>query len=94
MKNFNNKSKTQNTQAVLRAQNSQLDSLNTAIKKYKADNNIQDKPEDKNDENIKYKKEKNNDIKILSGKIKATLKSYESTKIKNDTLVELKNDKT
>ncbi len=74
-----------NTQAVLVSQNKQLDSLNTAIKKFKADNNIQDKPEDKNDENIKYKKEKNNDIKILSGKIKATLKSYENTKIRNDT---------
>lgn len=73
-----------NTQAVLGSQNKQLDSLNTAIKKYKSDNNIQDTPEDKNNENIKFKKEKNNDIKILSGKIKATLKSYENTKIKND----------
>ncbi len=75
----------QNSRSVLVAQDRELDSLNTVIKKYKSDNNIQDNSEDKSDENLKFKKEKNNDIKVLSGKIKATLKSYEKTKIRNDT---------
>ena len=74
-----------NSQYVLKSQNRELDSLNTVIKKYKSDNNIQDNSEDKADENIKFKKEKNNDVKIVNGKIKATLKSYEKTKIRNDT---------
>jgi capsule polysaccharide export protein KpsE/RkpR len=74
-----------NSQFVLNTQNKEIDSLNSAIKKYKGENNIVDSPEDKSDENIKFKKEKNSDIKILNGKIKATLKSYEKTKIRNDT---------
>ncbi len=74
-----------NSQFVLKVQNREIDSLNTEIKKYKGENNIQDSPEEKLDESIKYKKEKNSDIKILNGKIKATLKSYEKTKIRNDT---------
>jgi len=74
-----------NSQYVLKSQNRELDSLNIVIKKYKSDNNIQDNSEDKADENIKFKKEKNSDVKIVNGKIKATLKSYEKTKIRNDT---------
>ncbi len=70
-----------NTQKVLYFQNKEIDSMNSIIKKYKTDNNIIDDLE--NDK--KNKKEKNSDVKILNGKIKATLKSYEKIKIKNDT---------
>jgi len=74
-----------NSLSVLKAQNREIDSLNTAIKKYKTENNIEDRAENKVDKNLKNKKEKNNDVKVLSGKIKAILKSYEKTKIKNDS---------
>lgn len=72
-----------NSQSVLANQNKELDSLNNLIKKYKTDNGINE--EDKSEDNIRFKKEKNAELKMLNGKLKATLKSYEKIKVKNDT---------